>query len=103
MPRAKEKSSGGLSIELDDNRKFYTPGSKVSGTVTLSTAQDFAIGSVNIEFYGRVKGKQYVDFVILTRAKSTSVHGIQPRSWRNLLSWSSTSFHTISDAVPRLS
>ncbi|KAK5074745.1 hypothetical protein LTR64_000950 [Lithohypha guttulata] len=55
MPRAKEKSSGGLSIELDDNRKFYTPGSKVSGIVTLSTAQDFAIGSVNIEFYGRVK------------------------------------------------
>lgn len=56
MPMAKQKSSAGLAIELDDGRKFYTFGSKVSGNVTLNTAQDFAIGSVSIEFYGRVKG-----------------------------------------------
>lgn len=57
MPRAKAKSSTGLSIELSDDHKFYSPGSKVSGNVILNTAQDFAIGSVKIEFYGRVKGK----------------------------------------------
>ena len=57
MPRAKAKSSTGLSIELSDDRKFYTPGSKVSGDVVLNTAQDFAIGSVNVESYGRVKGR----------------------------------------------
>lgn len=57
MPRAKEKSSTGLSIELSENRKFYTPGSKISGNVILTTAEDFSIGSVNIEFYGRIKGK----------------------------------------------
>ena len=55
MPRAKEKSSNGLSIDLDDPRKFWTPGSKISGHVTLNTAQDFAIGTVSVEFYGRVK------------------------------------------------
>ena len=60
MPRAKTKSSAGLSIELSDDRKFWTPGSKVSGNVVLSTAQDFAIGSVNVEFYGRVKGRDYL-------------------------------------------
>lgn len=55
MPRAKEKSSAGLSIELSENRPFYTPGSSISGNVTLNTAEDFAIGSVTVEFYGRVK------------------------------------------------
>ena len=60
MPRAKTKSSAGLSIELSDDRKFWTPGSKVCGNVVLSTAQDFAIGSVNVEFYGRVKGRDYL-------------------------------------------
>ena len=57
MPRAKEKSSSGLSIDISEPRKFYTPGSTISGNVTLNTTQDFAIGSVTIEFYGRVKGK----------------------------------------------
>ncbi|KAK5941557.1 hypothetical protein PMZ80_005505 [Knufia obscura] len=55
MPRAKEKSSSGLSIDISEPRKFYTPGSSISGNVTLNTAQDFAIGSVSLEFYGRVK------------------------------------------------
>lgn len=57
MPKAKEKSSEGLSIELSTHHAFYTPGSKISGHVTLNTADDFAIGSVSLEFYGRVKGE----------------------------------------------
>jgi len=56
MPQAKEKSSSGLSINLSEPRNFYTPGSSISGNVTLNTTQDFAIGSVKIELYGRVKG-----------------------------------------------
>lgn len=65
MPRAKEKSSSGLSIELSDDRKFYTPGSQISGNVTLNTAQDFAIGSVSVEFYGRAKGKHIPPYLPL--------------------------------------
>lgn len=65
MPRAKAKSSAGLSIELSDDRKFWTPGSKVAGNVVLSTAQDFAIGSVHVEFYGRVKGRGIFEIDIL--------------------------------------
>lgn len=57
MPQAKEKSSAGLSIDISESRRFYTPGSSISGNVTLNTTQDFAIGSVKVEFYGRVKGK----------------------------------------------
>lgn len=56
MPKAKEKSSTGLSIQLGDGLKYFTIGSKLSGDVVLNTAEDFAIGSVDLEFYGRVKG-----------------------------------------------
>lgn len=56
MPKAKEKSSAGLSIELNDSPTYFTVGSYVSGDVVLDTAEDFAIGSVSLEFYGRVKG-----------------------------------------------
>lgn len=56
MPKAKQKSSTGLSIELGEGIKYFTVGSNVSGDVVLDTAEDFAIGSVSIEFYGRVKG-----------------------------------------------
>lgn len=61
----KQKSSAGLSIELSDDRKYYTVGSKVSGNVTLDTAQDFAIGSVSLEFFGRVKGMLQVTLYLL--------------------------------------
>lgn len=65
MPMARQKSSAGLSIELSDGQKYYMTGSKVSGDVVLDTAQDFAIGSVSLEFYGRVKGMTQNFFTFL--------------------------------------
>lgn len=59
MPKAKQKSSTGLSIELNNNPIYFTVGDTVSGDVVLNTAEDFAIGSVSLEFYGRVKGESY--------------------------------------------
>jgi len=88
MPRAKEKSSTGLSIDISEPRKFYTPGSSISGNVTLNTAQDFAIGSVSIEFYGRVKGKLVIKTCrpggILTCSQVYFVysHGHGESQWR---------------------
>ena len=57
MPQAKVKSSSGVSIDLTSDQSFYTPGSQIKGQVSLNTAEDFAIGTVKLEFYGRVKGK----------------------------------------------
>lgn len=69
-----------MSIDISEPRKFYTPGSSISGNVTLNTAQDFAIGSVSLEFYGRVKGKLAVVMFNLVADVALSLLRIQPWS-----------------------
>lgn len=56
MPQAKQESSPGLSIELSNAPKYYTVGSKVKGEVIFNVAEDTAVGSLKLEFYGRAKG-----------------------------------------------
>jgi hypothetical protein len=102
MPMARQKSSDGLAIELSDNRKYYTVGSKVSGSVTLNTAQDFAIGSVNLEFYGRVKGMFRIVLgvsttLVLTQDLSTLCS--EPRTRGKSLARSSTTLLELNTSV----
>lgn len=97
----KQKSSAGLSIELSDNRKYYTVGSKVSGNVTLDTAQDFAIGSVSIEFFGRVKGMSGVRCRVFKSILTELASTFCPEPWtgRKSLARSSTTLLRISTSV----
>jgi len=95
MPRAKAKSSEGLSITLKDNQAFYSPGNQVTGDVTLNTSQDFAIGSVNVELYGRVKGKHftYQSASILANLEYSAFHAVA-WPWRESLAWPCATFLT---------
>lgn len=103
MPRARAKNSEGLWIALKNPEGFFVPGSKVVGDVQLNTVQDFAIGSVVVELYGRVKGicSPIHALPIITDLDSSI---FRPISWRGResLAWSCPSVLPASYSLRRL-